>query len=64
MTDAEKKRAQFVEFRRGIIALIRYGVAVYGCSYSDFLPAEATSTPAPVYSGATVTPVGSFESGR
>ena len=57
MTDAEKKRAQFVEFRRGVLALIRYGVAVYGCSYSDFLPAEATPTPAPVYSGTTVTPV-------
>jgi hypothetical protein len=56
MTDAQKKRAAFVEFRRGIIALVRFGVAYFGCSYLDLLPAEATATPAPVYGAPTITP--------
>ena len=57
MTDSEKKRAFFVEVRRGLGIILRASVVYFGVGYSDLLPAEATPTPAPVYSGTTVTPV-------
>jgi hypothetical protein len=60
LTDAQRKRAEFVEFRRGIIALLRYGVMTYGVSYADLLPSEITATPAPEYAAPTSTPIPSF----
>lgn len=61
LTPAEKKRAYFVEVRRGLGILLRATVAYFGVSYSDLLPAEATTTPAPVFAPATGTPAAEFQ---
>jgi hypothetical protein len=60
MSDAEKKRAYFVEVRRGLGIILRASVAYFGVGYLDLLPREATATPEPVYSAPHATPAAEF----
>ena len=56
MTDSEKKRAFFVEVRRGLGIILRASVVFFGVGYSDLLPAEVTVTPAPAFAEPATTP--------
>jgi hypothetical protein len=60
MTTDQKKRAYFVEVRRGLGIILRASVVYFGVSYSDILPPEITATPAPEYAAPTSTPIPSF----
>jgi hypothetical protein len=63
LTAAQRKRAFFVEVRRGLAILLKASVEYFGVEYMELLPTAAFTAPAPVYSAPTSTPAPEYGGG-